>query len=72
MHERRLYTDEELRSAVNASGPTEALEITLSLFQRMTLALESIAESMKEPPTVLFEQAPTTDGLDQGDDDKSH
>jgi hypothetical protein len=71
------YTDEEIRHAINADTPVEGLEIALKLFQRMTLALEGIAQSMLEPPTVLFEQVPHTDGLGQfdsarGDDDKEH
>jgi hypothetical protein len=70
----RVYSEDELRSAVNAATPMDAFEIVLSLFQRMTLALESIALSMQEPPTVLFEQAPSSDGLgmahmfEKGDD----
>lgn len=77
MSEQRIYSDEEIRHAINANGPTEALEITLNLFQRMTLALESIAQSMKEPPTVLFEQAPMSDGLglmdiERNESDKDH
>jgi len=76
--QQRIYSDEEIRAALNESGPTQALEITLSLLQRMTLALESMAQSMLEPPTVLFEQAdaPLSDGLGnfgtKRDDDKSH
>ena len=61
--QQRTYTEDELRGAVNAETPLPAFEIVLSLFQRMTLALESIAQSMQEPPTVLFEQAPASDGL---------
>jgi hypothetical protein len=73
----RIYSDEEIRNAINSEQPFAALEIVLSLVQRMTLALESIAHSMQEPPTVLFEQAPTNDGLGvfeslKGEGDKEH
>lgn len=61
--QQRVYSDDEIRGAINNEHPLAALEITLVLFQRMTLALESIAVSMQEPPTVLFEQAPNSDGL---------
>ena len=72
-----VYSEDELRSAINAGTPNDAFEIVLVLFQRMTLALESIAMSMQEPPTVLFEQAPTSDGLGMAhmfekDDTKEH
>lgn len=73
-----VYTAEEIRHAINADTPVEGLEIALTLFQRMTLALESIAISMQEPPTVLFEQAsPSSDGVGmadmfKGDDTKEH
>jgi hypothetical protein len=60
--QKKVYSSEDIRNAVNSEKPFEAIEIVLSLLQRMTLAVESIAQSMEEPPTVLFEQAPSTDG----------
>ncbi len=60
------YSTSDLEAAINSEDPRQAFVIALTLFQRVALALEDIAAAMNEPPTVLFEQAPTTDGLGEG------
>lgn len=60
------YSDEELRAACNEETSCDTIAIALSLFQRMTIALEGINKALNETPTALFEakgDAPQTDGL---------
>jgi hypothetical protein len=57
-NEQRIYSEDEIRAAVNSKEPQDALEIVLCLFQRATLALEGIHDLMREEgPVVLFEPA---------------
>ncbi len=63
MSEPRIYTEEEIRDAINSKTPLEALEMLTNLFQRMTLALEGINEALQQGPAVVFEPE-TQDGDD--------
>lgn len=58
------FSDEELRQACNDKTPHDAFFIALQSVHRMAVALESIAVSMQQPPTVLFEEvAPGDDAI---------
>lgn len=50
----KQFTDDQIRAAVNEEDPREAFAILLTLFQRMVVSLETIADASK-PQTLLAE-----------------
>lgn len=51
---RKVFSEDEIRTAVNENDPREAFVIAITLLQRFTCALEKIADQGdavgKEPP----------------------
>lgn len=61
--QRQNYSEEQFRTAVNDKAPHDALVMVLVIMQRIAISLERIADASEEPPAVLFEEAPRSDGL---------
>lgn len=50
MIEKKQFSEEEIRAAINQEEPQDAIVIAITLFQRFVLAIEEIAEQGRPKP----------------------
>lgn len=55
----KQFSDDQIRAAVNEEDPREAFAMLLTLFQRMVVSLETIAEQNTPGRQTLFGQTNT-------------